>query len=117
MTRQKSSSTPQPPIAQAIRENGGLWFNLGQRELPPIAMLGAAALMLRNVSFQALVDAVAPALMEMVELGGRRDPGRARGVRRRGPALYLRPVAHELRVRALRLSSAGDLAAVLRCAG
>lgn len=67
MKRQKSASTPQPPVAQAILENGGLWFNIGQRELPPIAMLGAAALMLRNVSPRALVDAVAPALVEMVE--------------------------------------------------
>ena len=67
MKRQKSASTPQPPVAQAILENGGLWFNIGQRELPPIAMLGAAALMLRNVSPRALVDTVAPALVEMVE--------------------------------------------------
>lgn len=68
MTRQKSPSTPQPLITQAIAENGDLWFNLGQRDLPPIAMLGAAALMLRNVPLQVLADVIAPALMEMVQL-------------------------------------------------
>ncbi|KHL24124.1 hypothetical protein PK98_15690 [Croceibacterium mercuriale] len=65
---QKSSSKPQPLITQAIAENGDFWSNVVRRELPPIALLGAAALMLRNVSLPALVDAIAPALVEMVEL-------------------------------------------------
>lgn len=67
MTRQKSPAT-QPPIGQAIHDNGELWFNLGQRQLPPIAMLGATALMLRNVPPKALAEAIAPALREMVDL-------------------------------------------------
>lgn len=68
MTRQKSPAKPQPPMAQALAEDRGLWLHLLQRELPPIAMLGTATLMLRDVSLKALVDAVAPALIAMADL-------------------------------------------------
>jgi hypothetical protein len=68
MTRQKSPAKPQPPMAQALAEARGLWLHLWQRELPPIALLGAAALMLRNVSPKALVNTVAPALVAMADL-------------------------------------------------
>lgn len=68
MKRQNIPPASQSLIAQAIYDDATIMEYVAARQVPPIAWLGLASLMLRNVSMPALASAVAGALAKMVGL-------------------------------------------------
>jgi len=68
MKRQNTPPASQSLIAQAIYDDATIMEYVAVRQVPPIAWLSLASLMLRNVSMPALANAVAGALAKMVRL-------------------------------------------------